>query len=140
MGGVIDPFTKPLARKLSFKLPQVKEKYQQLLEAELQRHNLDTKIGAMLTKGLQDFKKDKSSAAEYRKLYDKLNHQVENAIKYADRKCKKGHMGAVPFSPKTKKLQGKILIRKAVLKYRTQHRKNLRLLKRKMKKWKFEYK
>ena len=94
----------------------------------------------MLTKGLADFKKDKISAAEYRKLYDKLNRQVENVIKYADRNCKKGHTGAVPFSPKTKKLQGKVFIWKAVLKYRTQRKKNLRLLKRKMKKWKFDQK
>ena len=137
LGGKIDPFTKPLARKLSCKIPRVKEKYQALLKAELQRHSLDTKIDEMLKKGVEEFGNNKLTVKKYKNIYDKLNKQVEDAIKYADRPCKKGHTGLVPFTPNTKKLQGEILIWKAVLKYRKRQKKNLCLMKRQMKKWHF---
>ena len=68
LGGTIDPFTKPFARKLSYKIPRFKEKYQALLEAELQCHGLETKIDEMLKKGVEEFRNNKSMVKKY-KIY-----------------------------------------------------------------------
>jgi len=40
LGGKLDPFTKQISRKLTCKVPRVKEKYQTILEKEYSRHNL----------------------------------------------------------------------------------------------------
>lgn len=50
--------------------------------------------------------------------YDKLLRLSEEAIKHADKKCKKACTGKVPFSPTTKKLQVAIVIWKGILRYK----------------------
>ena len=57
--------------------------------------------------------------------YDKLLQLSEDAIKYADIKCKKAHTGMVPFSPTARKLQGEVIIWKDVLKYKLRQKRNL---------------
>ena len=61
----------------------------------------------------------------------------ENAIKYADTHCKKVRSGKVPFSQKTKKLQGAIVLWKEILLYKLRLKRNHRMIQRKAKRWDF---
>ena len=60
--------------------------------------------------------------------YNKLHKLAEECVKHADTKCKKVHTGKVPFLPQTKKLQGEVVVWKAILKYQTRKKKNLHLI------------
>ena len=49
--GPMDPFTKPRTKKLTCKIPRVREKFQHLLDQEYKRHKLVEKLAALLEKG-----------------------------------------------------------------------------------------
>ena len=69
--------------------------------------------------------------------YNKLHKLAEECVKNADKKCKKVHTGQVPFSPKIKKLHGEVVVWKAILKYQTGKKKNLRLILQTARQWDF---
>ena len=85
-----------------------------------------------------EFNEDGWVLEETISMYDNLNTTAEAAIKYADGNCKKTRTGKVPFSPKTKKLQGAAFMLKKIIKYclRKKHR-NLQFLCCLTKKWEF---
>ena len=116
LGGNLDPFTQPIIRKLSCKLPKVKETFQTVLEQEYSLHNLKQKMEAYVEKYTTEYKQTDRLTHNMKEEYDKLLQLSEDAIKHADRKCKKAHTGMVPFSPTTRKLQGAVVIWKDVLK------------------------
>ena len=130
-----DPFSQPITRKLNCKLPRVKEKFQALLKQEYNRHNLQQRLKEYIDKYTTEYKKTGTITTEIKSEYDKLLQLSEDAIKYADKRCKKARTGKVPFSPTTKKLHGEVIIWKSILRYKLQRRKNLRLLLRQAKRW-----
>ena len=71
--------------------------------------------------------------------YNKLHKLAEECVKHTDKKCKKVHTGQVPFSPQIKKLQGEVVVWKAILKYQTGKKKNLRLILQTAQRWDFDY-
>ena len=73
---------------------------------------------AYVEKYTTEYKQTGRFTHEMKKEYDTLLQLSEEAIKHANRKCKKGHTGMVPFSPTTRKLQGAVVIWKDVLKYK----------------------
>ena len=137
LGHNLDPFTKPISRKLNCKLPRVKEKFQKVLDHEYDRHKLQQRIETYIEKHTNEYKQTGEITPAMKQEYDKLLQISENAIKYADKKCKKARTGKVPFSPTTKKLQGSIVIWKSILRYRLRRKRNLRLLTRQSKRWGF---
>ena len=60
--------------------------------------------------------------------YNKLHKLAEECVKHADTNCKKVHIGTVPFLSQTKKLQGEVVVWKAILKYRTGKKNYLHLI------------
>ena len=118
LGGNLDPFTKPISRKLSCKLQKVKERFQTILDQEYSRHNLKQKMEVYIEKYTTEYLRTGRLTPQMKEEYDKLLQISEAAIKYADRKCKKAHTGRIPFSPMTRKLQGAVMIWKDILKYK----------------------
>ena len=128
LGGILDPFTKPVTRKLSCKLPRVKEQFQEILEKEYTRHNLQQRIEDHVEKSTTEYKRTGKITNAMKEEYNQLHKLSENTIKHANRKCKKAHTGKVPFSPTTKKVQDAVAIWKEILKYKQQRKKNLKLI------------
>ena len=128
LGGPMDSFTKPISKKLTCKIPRIREKFQQLLEQEYKRHKLVEKLEAILEKGTQWIQEHGTIPTDMELEYEKLSKISEQSIKYADRNCKKARTGKVPFSRKTKKLQGAIVVWKAILSHKTGKRRNLRYI------------
>ena len=88
-GGNIDPFTKPVARRLSCKVVAVRERFQSLLESEYNRHNLQQKLETIMEEGQEEYAQQGEVSKQTCKKYEKLAEVSENAIKYADTHCKK---------------------------------------------------
>ena len=76
---------KPISRKLSCKLPRVKEKYQKILEKEFLRHKLQTRLEEHIDKYTKEYKQSGILTDKMKKEYDKLHQLSEDAIKHADR-------------------------------------------------------
>ena len=138
LGGNLDPFTMPITRKLNCKNPKVKETFQTILEREYSRHNLKEKMESYVEKYTKEYKATGQITDIMKTEYDKLLRISEDAIKHADKNCKKAHTGRVPFSPTTRKLQGEVVMWKEVIKYKSRTKKNLRLLLRQAKRWNFK--
>ena len=85
LGGNLDLFMKPISRKLSCKLPRVKEKYQKILEKEFLRHKLQTRLEEHIDKYTKEYKQSGILTDKMKKEYDKLHQLSEDAIKHADR-------------------------------------------------------
>ena len=88
-GGQIDPFTKPVSRRLSCKTVAVHKRFQSLLESEYCRHNLQSKLENILEEGQKENKQNGDISKETCVKYKKLAELLENSIKYADTNCKK---------------------------------------------------
>ena len=56
LGHTMDPFTKPVTRKLNCKLPRVKERFQTILEQEYIRHNLQQRLETYINKYTKEYK------------------------------------------------------------------------------------
>ena len=140
LGNKLDPFTKPITRKVNCKVPRVKEKFQQVLEQEYTRHRLHERLESYIEKYTAEYAKTGILTEEMKYEYDKLHQLSENSIKHADKNCKKARTGAVPFSPTTKKLQGEVVMWKSILRYKSKRKKNLRLVLRQSKRWGFRHK
>ena len=80
LGGPTDPFTKPITKKLTCKIPKVREKFQPLLDQEYKRHKLVEKLKALME---QDTKCIQDHGAITRDLeleYEKLSKISEQSI------------------------------------------------------------
>lgn len=138
LGGALDAFTHPVSRKLSCKPPAVKDRYNELVDAEFKRLDIDIKLDDLQSQGQAEFNEDGQVLEETISIYNNLNTTVEAAIKYADRNCKTARTRKVPFSPTMKKLQGATFMWSEILKYCLQKKCcNLCLLRRLGKKWVF---
>ena len=138
LGGNIDPFTKPVARRLSCKTVASCERYQSLLESEYNRHSLKQKLQTIMEEGQEEYSQHGEVSKKICDEYEKLAAVSENAIKYADTHCKKVRSGKVPYSRKTKKLQGAIVLWKEILLYKLRLKRNHRMIQRKAKRWEFD--
>ena len=89
LGGQLDPFTKPVSRRLSCKTVVVRERFQSLLDKEYRRHNLQEKLETILEEGKEEYETQGDISDKTREEYEKLAELSENAIKHADKHCKK---------------------------------------------------
>ena len=124
LGDQMDPFTKPVSQRLSCKTVPVHKRFQSLLESEYCRHNLQDKLETILEGGQKEYEQQGNISKETCIKYEKLVELLENSIKYADTHCKKVRSGRVPFSHKTKNLQGSIVLWKEILLYKLHLKRN----------------
>ena len=117
LGGRLDPFTRPVTKQLSCKVHSSKEAFQRILDQSLQQHNLKEKMEQLLVTAQQQYDAMGEIDVETVLEYNKLHKLAEECIKHADTKCKKVHTDKVPLLPQTKKLQGEVVVWKAILKY-----------------------
>ena len=139
LGGRLDPFTRPITKQLRCKVPKSAEAYQRILDQSVQQHNLQHKMEDLLSISQQQYHDTGNISEDLVSTYNKLHKLAEECMKHADTKCKKVHTRQVPFSPQTKKLKGEVVVWKAILKYQTGKKKNLRLVLRTAKRWGFDH-
>ena len=138
LGGKIDAFTHLILKKLSCKLPAIKDRYNKIIDAEFKRMEVVTKLDQLISQCWEELQHTGRISKASITAYNNLNSTIEAGIKYTDRKCKKAHKGMVPFSLTMKKLQGTAFMWGEILKYRLWKKKrNLHLLQRLAKKWDF---
>jgi hypothetical protein len=101
---------KPSARRLKSDNPRVRNRWLDIYEDFLRQHDLHTRQYAL--EASIDGQLSEAQIIEYEYIRSK---RMEG-IKLADLKCRKLHMGEVPFSAKYKELTSKIELWKAVVK------------------------
>ena len=94
LGSVPPDIQSHRARKLKTLDPRVVSKYNQMLEEEFEKHNLYERVLKLYNKLDNDFSQNEFVE------YDILDRIRDKAMKKAERKCRKLHMGCVPWSPK----------------------------------------
>jgi hypothetical protein len=106
LGTARDDIAPPLLRKATSKIPSVKETFQTLVNQQVQRYQLRTRI-EQLYNGIVDGIPFTEREA---KIYESIEGRMQRAIKCADSRCRKARRGKVPFSPLQRKLMGAILV------------------------------
>ena len=136
MGEKHTPITRHPQRKLNTTNPRVKKKFNNILEQELRRHKLVSKIRRIYQKALlQEW--DHQTDGPIYETCDSLRFQ---AIAHADRLCAKIHSGELPYSAALSKAQGEITMWKLILARATRkgiYAPRRRMLKRKAQRWRF---
>jgi exonuclease III len=108
VGTARDDKRPPLMRKCTSKIPSVKLNFQNAVESQVKKHNLNKRIMKLYETACTKATFSSSEIEEY----EIIEERMQRAIKYGDRKCRKARMGAVAFSPEQKRLMGSILILK----------------------------
>ena len=93
------------ARRLKLDDPRVVKKYLRLLHSFFQTHDLYNKVRRLENRGKDNSIYNTTLQTEYNAL-DKIR---EEGMHYAERRCRKLHMGGVPWSPTLKKAKDRIL-------------------------------
>jgi Reverse transcriptase (RNA-dependent DNA polymerase). len=96
----------PLSRKVTSKIPSVKEHFHSIVEQLVVRHRLYQRLQPLFNIA----KEGKQLSPESTTEYERIETLMQRIIKHADRKCRKIRRGIVPYSPYQKKLMGSILI------------------------------
>ena len=101
----------PLARKATSKIPSIKKEFNNKLNDHLKEKGIEQKI-EILEKITSDCNVNHE---EFYELYESIDERFRRAISYADKRCKKGRRGPIPFSNKTKRILGTHTLLKLIL-------------------------
>ena len=105
-----DDHAPPVERRATSKIPSVRNKFNELLEEQVHKHDLHTKIRDLYTEG-----EDKGTLTKKQeKIYDLIEERMKRAVKYADKHCRKVRRGKIPFSATAQEIMRKLRILKLV--------------------------
>ena len=128
----------PLMRKATSKIPSVKRAFNQLLEAEVKKHNLRDKMDEIYKHAVTEHE----LTTDMKLKYEQVEERIRRAIKDADRHCRTHKRKSVPFSAKQKELMGAIRVLKVArlrfLLVRARNRPKARMLQRMAKKYNYK--
>jgi hypothetical protein len=108
LGRARDDLSPPLLCKATSKIPSVKHKFQELVDAKILEANLHSRIHRLYRHILDG----KQFTIQEAQEYETIEECLQRSVKYADKRCRKARRGKIPFSPLQKKLMGEILILK----------------------------
>ena len=109
LGNIIVKIPRPQARRLIIKRPAVKAKYIEELERYIHNSNILEEL-VRLKKS-----KDDISQAKMEKILNKLDDMKSTGMKYAEKKCRKFHMGQVPYFPGLSHMAQTLIFWKAMM-------------------------
>jgi hypothetical protein len=81
----------PTSRRLNTKIPRVAAEYARILEEKVLAHRLIERMGAA-------HRRSKSKASAIKRL-NKVDKELGQYMRYAEKKCRKIKSGRIPFSP-----------------------------------------
>mmetsp|Transcript_8494 Transcript_8494/g.16012 ORF Transcript_8494/g.16012 Transcript_8494/m.16012 type:complete len:1891 (+) Transcript_8494:4302-9974(+) len=134
---VIEPLS-AISRRVSSKIPSVQEKFNKLVNQFMTQHKMPQKVRMLKGKCKEDMERGDELSKNSSRQIDVIYDNITRAIQYADKRCKKVRVGAIPFSPTLRNIQGAIRIltllnrRKKEIgkKYRPRMRRIRRMIKR----------
>ena len=108
---IISSTIPPLVRKATSKIPSIKKEFNDKLNDHLKSYGIEEKINE-----LENLTKDKNVAHElFSNLYESIDERFRRGVTYADKRCKKGRRGPIPFSDDTKRVLGTYTLLKMIL-------------------------
>jgi hypothetical protein len=97
----------PLMRKCTSKIPSVRDSFQRLMDEQVAKYNLHTRMTALFEKISCDMTFEKKADQDE---YECIEERIQRAVKYADEKCRKARVGTVASSPQQNRLMGTIFL------------------------------
>ena len=98
----------PVARRLKSNIPTIRKKFNNDYKLFLRRHHLEERLYSLQSRLTIPIHPDDA------KEYESILSVRSDAIKYADKRCRRVFLGAVPFSDKMKQAMTQIELWKAV--------------------------
>ena len=99
----------PVARRLKSNLPKVRNKFNQDYKQFIRKHHLEERLYSLQSRLTEPISINDA------KEYESILNTRSNAIAYADKRCRKVFMGAIPFSVDLKLASKRLELWKAVL-------------------------
>lgn len=110
-----------ISRKVTAKMPSVKENYQRLLEQQVTKHNLGQKMEYLYQQAISNRRLNEDEE----QIYEQIEQRMQRAVQYADKRCRKIRRGQISYSPEQKRLMGAITVLKQIkLRYLLRRQKN----------------
>ncbi len=100
---------RPASRHLKTKLPGVSEAYCNMLEKEIIKHRLIKRTGEAYERS--------RSKKDLRNRLNRIDKELGEYMRYAEKKCRKIKSGRIPFSPKVALWIHRLLVYRSILKY-----------------------
>ena len=100
---------RPTARRLINKLPGVTTKYNEALNKQIELHRLIERAGQLDRSNCSDRK--------YTKRFIRLDNELTNYMRYAEKRCRKFKSGRIPFSPEASLWIKRTQVYRSLLKY-----------------------
>ena len=136
-----DHTSKKFSRRVTAKIPSVKNAFQELMEEQMKQYNIREKVDTLYEKCIEEVKQFNRVSKESEKEMDNLNDRVTRAKNYADKRCRKLRTGKIPYSKTIQEAMGSCIVLKIIQKRwllrGKRRRPKTRELKRAMKKFNF---
>ena len=100
-----------LTRKATSKIPSVKKEFNDRLNKQLNQHGISKKIDELIK--LADVSEAEHST--FSNIYESIDEVFRRSVQYANKKCKKGRQGPIPYSEETKHILGTYTLLKLIL-------------------------
>ena len=123
-GSNVPDVVRPPARRLKLRDPRTVQRYLAALKSFMKRHKLRQRVLKL------EEDAEFPPSAESRQEYERLDTLRIQAIRYADRRCRKLCMGKVPWSPELKSRRDKIRLLRALIKRRQRLKVSSRMISR----------
>ena len=123
LGGDIHKIARPTARRLVCSSPEVREKYNEILELYCIQHRIQNKLYSLFPPTYPP----SSTAANTMEVIDRV---LGEGMSYAEKKCRKIRAGAVPFSDKLAKAGHQIKLWRLVVRHKVTNSVNTRTIRR----------
>ena len=98
VGETMEERARPLDRKATSKIPSVRDKFNLLINEELTRHNMKDKTKQCYDACIQSIKDHNKITEEQKATIETLFDRTKRAMRFADKRCRKGRRGGIPFS------------------------------------------
>jgi hypothetical protein len=128
-------------RRATSKIPSIKTKFNHLLNVQMKKYSLKTKVETLVDDCQQQMKTAAHIDEHLRRRIDRIYDLISRSVGYADRRCIKVRNGTVPFSPKYKETKGAVRIVKLLIRRWEEcgrkHRPRMRRIRRLMTKYNY---
>ena len=105
-----DDHAPPVERRATSKIPSVRNKFNSLLETQVNNHQIHTKLEKLYKSAEENGK----LTIEEEEIYDGIEQRMQRSVKCADSNCRKVRTGKIPFSSTAQAIMRKLRILKLI--------------------------
>ena len=104
LGEAKDEEVMPVKRRVTSKIPRIRNKFNSLINKQITIHRLRETINTVKEKAIKEMKEDECISNRTKEELDKCYIRATRAMKSADKKCKKVRQGNLLFSKNIKQI------------------------------------